>query len=354
MSAHGSEQEHEMAFQVCIQTATAGDRTGEIYELVDDAESVRIEVWPQWGFNCLRWQFRQQDGRWADLLYTAPDWETNPVPTRSGQPILFPFPGRMRSGCLEFAGKTYQLPLNDSTRQHAIHGFTPRVPWRVVQWQGGEHEACITGQFDPSLDYPDVVGCWPGKYRLSITYRLSQSSLRVEALVQNHGDEPMPFGLGYHGYFRLPGVPEPTIDGHSLQASVDRLWVAEESLPTGELAELPPELDFRTPRPLASLQLDNGFTVAETAVNGAAGLVPVATLSHPQASGQLRVLADSQFRDLVLFIPAHRQAVAIEPYTCAADAANLAARGINSGWRVLPGGETWRGLVMYEWIPNEL
>jgi aldose 1-epimerase len=75
----------------------------------------------------------------------------------------------------------------------------------------------------------------------------------------------------------------------------------------------------------------------------------MASLTHPNASGRLRVLADKSFRELVLFTPVHRQAVAIEPYTCSADAGNFAARGIDSGWRVLePGGE-WQGTVEYRW-----
>ncbi len=48
-----------MAFEVRITRATAGDRTGDVYELTDAGETVRAEVWPQWGFNCLRWQVRQ-------------------------------------------------------------------------------------------------------------------------------------------------------------------------------------------------------------------------------------------------------------------------------------------------------
>ncbi|MBY0459562.1 MAG: hypothetical protein K2V38_19755, partial [Gemmataceae bacterium] len=74
--------------------------------------------------------------------------------------------------------------------------------------------------------------------------------------------------------------------------------------------------------------------------------------AHPQASGRLRMLADANFGDLVLFTPAHRRAVAIEPYSCSADASNLQARGVASGWRVLSAGEAWRSAVEYCWEPN--
>jgi aldose 1-epimerase len=61
----------------------------------------------------------------------------------------------------------------------------------------------------------------------------------------------------------------------------------------------------------------------------------------------VRFLADGSFRELVLFTPAHRQAVAVEPYTCSADAGTLAARGIDSGWRTIDPGAKWSGVVEY-------
>ena len=83
-----------MAFEVRIsrskpETGSATLRTHRRRE-----ETV-AEVWPQWGFNCLRWQIRQEDGQWADILY-APDWERTPSRRRGRD--LFPFPGRSAAG----------------------------------------------------------------------------------------------------------------------------------------------------------------------------------------------------------------------------------------------------------------
>jgi aldose 1-epimerase len=68
----------------------------------------------------------------------------------------------------------------------------------------------------------------------------------------------------------------------------------------------------------------------------------------------LRFLVDPAFRELVLFTPPHRQAIAIEPYSCSADASNLASRGVDTGWAVLPDGGTWAATVEYRWEPKEL
>ncbi len=335
-----------MAFEVRVTQGRAGDRSGDVYELTNGA--ARAEVWPQWGFNCLKWQINQ-DGQWADILFHMPDWETNPVPTRSGHPILFPFPGRLRDGRLTLDGKTYQLPLNDSTKQHAIHGFTPRNPWRVTDHNYCDANECssVTGEFSLSKDLPDALSLWPSDFVFRVTYRLYANKLRVDASVENPGPGRLPFGLGYHGYFRLPGAPDTDIGTSVLQANVAEIWEAEENLPTGVRSAPPGPLDFQKPRPFGATALDNVFSSVTGPRSG--GLFEIAQLTHPRVRGRLRVLADTSFRELVLFTPAHRQAVAIEPYTCSADAGNFAARGIDSGWRVLEPGGSWEGTVEYVW-----
>ena len=56
---------------------------------------------------------------------------------------------------------------------------------------------------------------------------------------------------------------------------------------------------------------------------------------NPANRTAIEVRADSEFGEFVVFAPPANQVVALEPYTCAPDAFNLAARGIGSGVRVL-------------------
>lgn len=341
-----------MSFDVNTFQGRAGDRYGTVYELADQAGTVRAEVWPMAGFNCLRWQVKQADGSWGDILYASPEWETNPVPTRNGHPILFPFPGRMRGGKFNSHGKTYQLPLNDKVHNFAIHGFVLRNPWRVTDSNGDDEWAFVTGEFNLRKDLPDFVPYWPSEFNLSVTYRLKKDRLRVDTAVENAGKEPLPFGLGYHPYFHLPGVTDPDIGGHVLQANVSEVWESTpDIMPTGMRPDVPAEIDYRKPRPIGSTSLDYVLSNVTGPTTGMAGLRELAVLSHPK-SGKLRFLADASFRELVLFTPPHRQAIAIEPLTCGADAANLWERGIDSGWRELKPGETWESTVEYVWEPN--
>jgi aldose 1-epimerase len=278
----------------------------------------------------------------------------NPVPTRSGHPILFPFPGRLRDARFTFEDKVYQLPCNDSTKQHAIHGFTPRNPWRAIVWNGGDDSAFVTGQFTLKKDLPSALSFWPADFNLNVTYRLFRNRLRVDASVENLGPGRLPFGLGYHPYFHLPGSHDSDINEHVLQANVAQVWLADNNLPTGSSKEVFGDIDFRNPKQIRATELDYVFTGVHKQSREAGSLIEIAKLSHPQAKGRVRFLADAAFRELVLFTPSHRQAIAIEPYTCSADAANLAARGIDSGWKVIPPGTKWEAAVEYHWEPVDL
>jgi aldose 1-epimerase len=345
-----------MGFAITTRDATAGDRSGTVYVLADDEGTCRAEVWPFLGFNCLRWQVRSPDDSWGDLLYAAPDWESNPIPTRSGHPVLFPFPNRLRDGRFTFGGETYQLPLNEATGKHAIHGFTPRNPWRVVGTDTGAESASITGQLQLSRDLPDARGFWPADFVLTLTYRLTRGALRVEAVVENPDVGPLPFGLGYHPYFCIPTAAGTPADEMVLAAHADFMWEAEGGIPTGRRLPVPADLELGSRRPVGQTQLD---TLFGGLANNRCGFIAadshpwfVAHLAHRNAPGRLTVEAAPAFRELLLFIPPHRKAIAIEPYTCTSDAPNLAARGIDSGWKVLPPGGRWEAVVEYRWDPN--
>lgn len=330
-----------MPFTVATRPVSAGGQESVAYTLADTVGTVRAEVWPGFGFNCLRWQVRRTDGDWGDLLYRDPTWEQNPVPTRSGHPILFPFPNRLRHGRFTFDGREYQLPLNESTGTHAIHGFTPRNPWRVVGAGGERDHAWITGQFRLSHDLPRSAHLWPADFVFTVTYRLTATTLTVECLVENPDAKPLPFGIGYHAYFCCPNAPGATADEMTLQAATGERWELDGGLPTGKQEPAAGEYDFRTARPVGGTNLDALYTRDPVQTE-------LATLGHPTAPGRLSVSADPVFGHLLLFTPPHRQAVAIEPYTCVTDAANRP----DAGWRVLPPGGEFAASVSYTWQPG--
>jgi aldose 1-epimerase len=330
-----------MPFTVRTLPVSAAGKPDTAYVLSDVADTVRAEVWPGFGFNCLRWQLRQPDGSWGNVLFTAPDWEANPVPTRSGHPVLFPFPNRLAHGRFTFDGKEYQLPLNESSGTHAIHGFTPRTAWRVVGAGGEKNHAFVSGQLQLSNDLPGAT--WPGEFVLTITYALHANALVVDCLVDNPGPGPLPFGLGYHPYFAMPDVTDAMADDMVLEAATGELWETDGGIPTGRRLPVPAELDFRSGRAIRGTALDTLYSTATP--SSGSRLTKFAKLTHPRSAGALHMFTAADFRELVLFTPPHRKAVAIEPYTCATNAASLP----DGGWRVLGPGDQWAAGVRYEW-----
>lgn len=332
-----------MAFQICQIERVAGGQSVQTYRLSTTDGKRGVEIWPSHGFNCLRWWISER-GTPAELLFVRPDWEQDPVPTRSGVPVLFPFPNRIREGRFTFQNRTYQLPCNDPAEANAIHGFTPRKAWRVVKQRIDSTSAEITGEFRLSLDAPEVLPLWPGDCSIRLTCRLEESRLGYVAVVTNDSELDVPFGFGLHPYFQLP-TGTPGIADYQLTAPVEYEWELEANLPTGQTRPVPSELNA-------------GMTIGEQVFDHLYGGLPksanpeelqqVGKVGHRDA-GSIEVWADSAFRELILFTPPHRDAVAIEPYTCPTDAANLATDGHDVSWQVLAAGQTWTGRVDFRW-----
>jgi aldose 1-epimerase len=338
-----------MLYQVESTERKAGDRVGPVVRLSHGNGLCNAEIWVAHGFNCTQWQVASE-GKMYDILFSAPDWLTNPVPTRSGIPILFPFPNRIRDGKYTFAGKEYQLPTNDSTKKNAIHGYAPRYPWRIVDQGATDFGAYVSGEFRPSIDAPEVEKFWPADYGFHVTYRLGHHTLTIETKVTNRSSSILPFGLGFHPWFRFPfASQEGDISRYRFHMPAHSLWKLEESLPTGEKIPIPEELDWSRPKLLGNVTLDTVYTDLFDVDDPQGKMHLRAELRHADTLGALQIWTTADFRDMVLFTPVHRKAFCIEPYTCPTDAIHLQERGIDSGWKELGSGQEWTGKVEIRW-----
>ncbi len=327
-----------MAFAVHTYTRPGVTGRDAAILVLDDGAGGRAEVWPALGFNCFHWEV-VRDGRTLDLLYADPALFGDGRPTRSGIPVLFPFPNRIRDGRFSWGGKDHRLPLNDPTQKNAIHGFACRHPWRVVGRGADASSAWATGEFQTGRDAPECLPLWPADHLIRVTHRLGGGLLRVEAEVVNPDSRPLPFGLGYHPYYRVPFAPEADAADCLVQVPAREAWTLVESLPTGERRPVDPAEDLTAPRRFADLQLDALQTSVPSEPDNAEGLCDRGVLRSGVAT--LRLLASPDFREVVAFTPPHRQAFCVEPYTCATDAINLQARGVDAGLLVLPPGGRW-------------
>jgi aldose 1-epimerase len=337
-----------MAFRVRTEirfTTTGLDNT--IYILEEELGRARAEIWPANGCNCFRWQVVADETR-LELLYADPKFFEGAKPTRSGIPILFPFPNRIRDGRFTWMGQPFQLPLNDSAGKNAIHGFACRHPWRVLEQREDRMAAWLTAEFHGSIDAPESRHLWPADYLIRLTFRLEMDALTITAVVENPDRVSLPFGLGFHPYFKLPAVDGEQRFEYRALATPGQLWEAGEGLPTGRLVPVDAARDLRRPRPVADLELDDVWHSPEPP--GAAGektalLYRASVLRPGNGPEVVRLETSPFFRALVGFTPPHREAICFEPYTCATDAINLQERGVDAGLLVLAPGEQWRGQI---------
>ncbi|MFL5339125.1 MAG: aldose 1-epimerase, partial [Gemmataceae bacterium] len=311
-----------MSYRVEFGQRTAGGREHQVVTLGNADGSALAEVWPSLGCNCLRWQVGG-----LHLLYHSPEWVTNPVPTRSGVPVLFPFPNRIAGGRFSWDGREYSVPLAPGT-PNAIHGFVCRRPWRVMSHNAAGDAASVTAEFQGSVDAPETLAYWFTDYRIALTVELRADRLAFVARIENPDTKPLPWGLGYHPYFTAA-------DETRVSSPASVLWELHDSIPTGRRVPVDAAHDLRTPRRFAELNLDSLYTDFGPATE----LFRQGVVEHVGV-GRVEVWADPEYRELVAFTPPHRQAVCLEPYTCANDAVNLQARGIEAGWRVLQPGQS--------------
>lgn len=296
-------------------------------------------VFPGMGFNVVDWRVPLA-GTPVPLLHHDPDVLAGGSGTRSGIPILFPFPNRIAGASFEAGGRRYDLPAAHPGDPNAIHGFCAKRPWSDVAATG---ESAVTGTFRLSRDAPDVAADWPGDLELGITVELADDALRIESRVTNAGDQDAPFGLGFHPYFTALGAD--SVADIVLQAPAAQYWELVDSIPTGRLVDVSGDRDLRQPVRVADRELDDVLTGLPPFAPGPDGLMERATLVGGDVTVGLR--CDGAFRDLVVFTPASRQAIAVEPYTCPTDAVHLTARGHDVGWQVLVPGATWTATVEF-------
>lgn len=287
--------------------------------ILSDAFGGEAVIWPALGFNCIRWTTDWQSKQ-LDLIHQDPALLTKQSPTHSGNPVLFPFPNRIRDGKFHWAGHSFSLPPNHGP--NAIHGFACRTPWRVVAEGVSNGEAWVTGEYHGFVDNPATSELWPADHILRLTCRLRRGRLSFEAEVLNPDPITLPWGLGYHPYFRSKWHPEFADKSLEIRVPAPSAWELEECLPTGKVIPLPPDKNLTQWRPLTGLQLDDVLTGLPLSPADGETMVELGALRYADGP-TMRILGTSAFRHVVVFTPGDRTSVCIEPYTCVTDAINL-------------------------------
>lgn len=301
------------------------------------ASGTKANVLPSLGFNCYQFSTKSA-GEQIELIWFDPALlEGKAKPTRSGIPILFPFASRIRGREISFEGQTYDVGEHFDDFGNPIHGFVFGRKWRVVEKAADR----IVGEFQASVDAPDIVARWPADYRIRVSYQVLAGTLRSEIEVHNPDTKLLPFGFGTHGYFRLPLGQAGKLDQCVLTVPSRYRWGLDANLiPTHELVATPLVEELEAGLAIGTRQLDDLLTGLHFE-NG----VCTTSLYDPAAKRRLSVSFGNEFANCVIFIPPHRQALCIEPYTTAPDSFRLQTMGIDANLRLLSPGKTWRAWV---------
>ena len=310
---------------------------------ISNKQGCRAKIAVDHGFNCFSFMVRTLSGANVEVLSAADDFEAGGHPaSRSGIPLLFPYPNRIAGGRYTWCGQDYvltpdQVPFDKSG--NAIHGFCLDRPWRVL----AQSESSVTGVFKTSVDAPERLTLWPADAEIEVTYELRDACLLSVITIRNPSDQPLPWGFGTHAYFRLPLGHMSSADQCTIFAPVGRTWELHECLPSGKMQSPPRGADLSSSPAFGGLKLDDIYSdVAES--NGAV----VCRLTDPAAQLSVEQRCSAGFREIVAFTPPWATAVCLEPYTCVTNAINLQQQGIDAGLQVLPPGETWTGRIDIE------
>ena len=293
----------------------AADRAGGTLALA--AGDARVELAPAAGGAIAGYTF----GDVPVLRPTAADARLAGDVGRHACYPLVPYSNRIAGGRLAFGGAIHALARNFGDHPHSIHGVGWQRPWTVV--------AAAADSAVLALEHAATGGdaaAWPWPFRatqaLALTASRRGATLTAKLALRNTGPVAFPFGLGWHPFF-------PQRPGTVLGFAADGVWTTDPTqLPLRHEA-IPEPWRFDPPRALGATLLDNVFT----------GWRGRAALRDPERGSEVTIAADRACAFLVVYVPAGRDVVAVEPVTHVTDAFNRAAGGERgTGTRVLEPG----------------
>lgn len=213
--------------------------------------------------------------------------------------ILFPFANRINDGCYQYNNQTYQLECNETARGHALHGLVYKKRFEVLSMSALEDVATAVLEYQ----YDGSGQGFPFPFTIQLTYTLTVDSLTLAIDVHNIGTSSFPFSLGWHPYFYSTNLEA----SHLMMDSATCVLANERMIPTGQKA-------YSFPNPL--LIKDKNFDDAYVLSN------PAIAYQTPSYQISITTTQDSTTPYVQLYIPSHRQSIAIEPMTAAADCFN--------------------------------
>ncbi len=238
---------------------------------------------------------------------------------------LIPFSNRIAWGRFSFGGESFQLDKNFGDHPHTIHGNAWQRAWTIGSQSASD--ARLTLDHDPAAD---TGSHWPYCYHTELHYALSASELDVTIGFTNTDHRAQPVGLGLHPY--QPHTPQTEI---AFRAG--SVWHTND-------ASLP---DQRLPAD-GHWSFDPGHVVTPPPLDNCyAAWTGRAEVTRPEHGVRITIAADDIFRHVVVYTPAGKPYLAVEPASNMTDAVNRMDTVPDHGLRVLQPGESLQRQVRF-------
>ncbi|WP_396228207.1 aldose 1-epimerase family protein [Flavobacterium sp.] len=116
-------------------------------------------------------------------------WEGNPYFWGKHSPILFPIVGTLKNNSYHYNGIEYHL---------SRHGFAREMEFNIIDKSSNSVTFSL-------ISNDETRNVYPFDFELHVIYTLDENSLNIEYIVLNKCKLQMPFSIGAHPAFALPG-----------------------------------------------------------------------------------------------------------------------------------------------------
>lgn len=226
---------------------------------------------------------------------------------------LLPWCNRIEAGSYTFDGAELQVPINEPSRNTALHGLMNFVEWEPVLRR--KDRVILRYVQAPSYGYPFHL-------LFTIQYTMERDGVTCALLAKNIGEMRAPYSTATHTYIAAP--PGKRIDDITLTLPAENYYLTDENLiPTGKAPAEGTAFDFREPRRIGETIMDTAFVdVAKRAGTSVCRLERPGSVNvelwMDEAHNYYQLYTD----DMPSVDRPIRQGLALEPMTAAPNAFN--------------------------------
>ncbi|TYC61877.1 aldose 1-epimerase [Rhodobacterales bacterium] len=236
---------------------------------------------------------------------------------------LVPFGNRISANRFDFRGRSHSLAPN-TVDPLVLHGDGWLMDWELEQAKDTDIELRLSRAASESSPY-----AYDAVQRVS----LEEDCLSLALDVTNRGDTALPFGIGFHPFFRR--TADMTVQMHALA-----MWSEGKGHLPETCGKVPIDLDFSDPRPVPLRWINNAFE----------GFGGEARLHWPDIDLEVTLRCDPVF-DVMMIHAAPEEAnagvpdfVCLEPMSHLPNAHNMPDLG---GLSILEPGDNLTGTITF-------